>query len=57
MQKGSQFAGDYVKILSATGKSDLKDVALMAGIDITSSDFWRSSLDVISRDIETFLNL
>ncbi|MGE4214048.1 MAG: M3 family oligoendopeptidase [Anaerotignaceae bacterium] len=55
MEKGSAFANDYVKLLSLTGKANLKDIALMVNIDITDPAFWRSSLNVIRMDIEKFI--
>ena len=38
-------------------KLSVEDVALLAGIDLTSKDFWRTSLEVIKEDIELFLEL
>lgn len=55
MEKGSAFAQDYVKLLSATGKANLKDIAHMVGIDITNPKFWRSSLNVIKSEIEKYI--
>ena len=33
------------------------DVAASVGIDVRSVDFWRSSLEVVRRDIDTFCAL
>lgn len=55
MEKGSAFADDYIKLLSATGKANLRDIAQMVNIDITDSKFWRSSLNVIKADIEKYI--
>jgi len=35
----------------------VEDVAKLADIDLTSKDFWRTSLEVIKEDIELFLEL
>ena len=57
MEKGDAFTEDYKKLLAATGKANLKDVALMAGIDITDSAFWKTSLDIIAKDVDKFLEM
>ena len=57
MKKGPAFAKDYDKLLSLTGKTLLKDLALPFGIDITKKDFWLQSLKTITDDIETFLKM
>lgn len=55
VEKGSSFADDYIKLLSATGKANLRDIAQMVNIDITNPKFWRSSLNVIKEDIEKYI--
>ncbi|MEG0671421.1 M3 family oligoendopeptidase [Clostridium sp.] len=57
LKRGSSFTEDYKNLLSITGKNTLSDVAKIMNIDITSIDFWRSSLKMIEEDIEIFLNL
>lgn len=47
----------YKNLLKNTGKGDLKTVALSVGIDISKPEFWRSSLDIVKRDIEKFIAL
>ena len=56
-EKGPDFADEYKKIFAATGDNNLKDVALMAGIDITDSAFWKKGLDIISKDIDKFIEI
>ncbi len=56
-ERGASFAADYDKLLSLTGKSLLKDLALPFGIDITKKDFWVQSLKMITDDIDTFLKM
>jgi pepF/M3 family oligoendopeptidase len=57
LKRGEAFAADYDKLLSVTGKNNIADVTAMMGIDIHSIDFWRSSLDIIKKDIEKFIEL
>jgi pepF/M3 family oligoendopeptidase len=53
----SSFTAVYDDLLASTGKFDAADLAQRFGIDIHSVDFWRSSLDVIRRDIVKFEQL
>jgi len=57
VKKGPAFAKDYDKLLSLTGKTLLKDLAIPFGIDITKKEFWQQSLKMITDDIETFLKI
>jgi len=57
LKKGKAFSKDYEKLLSMTGKNNLIDITKVMGIDIHSKDFWISSLKVIEKDIEKFINL
>ena len=57
IEKGDAFTEDYRKLLSATGKANLKDVALMADIDITDKTFWKTSLDLICEDIKKLIEM
>ncbi|MFO7969579.1 MAG: hypothetical protein R6U15_05700, partial [Candidatus Izemoplasmatales bacterium] len=51
------FKGVYNKLLRATGKMKVEDVAKLAGIDVTQKAFWESSLELLKKDIELFLEL
>ncbi|PRR84057.1 M3 family oligoendopeptidase [Clostridium vincentii] len=57
LKTGKAFSKDYEKLLSMTGKNNLIDITKVMGIDINSKDFWRSSLRVIEKDIEKFINI
>ena len=57
LKRGKSFAEDYKKLLSVTGKNNLKDIAMIMNIDITDINFWRSSLELIKNDIDEFLEL
>ena len=51
------FVKIYDDLLAATGKNKVEDVAKLAGIDVTKKDFWKSSLELLKKDIELFLEL
>lgn len=57
LEKGSAFAEDYCKLLRSCGSMPVADVAASAGIDVRDPDFWRSSLEVIRKDIDEFCEL
>jgi len=57
LKRGRDFVPEYDRLLRSTGKNDIADVAAMVGIDIHSIDFWRSSLDLVRRDIDRFIEL
>ncbi len=57
LKRGQDFVKEYDKLLNATGKKDIKDVALMMDIDITKPDFFRNSLRLIEEDIEKFISI
>ncbi len=51
------FVKEYDKFLCATGKNNIVDVAKIMGIDVHSEDFFKSSLKLVEKDIEQFINL
>ncbi len=57
LRRGMEFVPAYDALLRATGKNGITDVAKSVGINVNSIDFWRSSLDVMKKDIEHFLSL
>lgn len=48
------FKARYDGLLSSTGMGEVADLTARFGIDISTLDFWRSSLDVIRADIDRF---
>lgn len=48
------FKGEYDDLLSSTGLDDAATLAARFGIDIRTSDFWRSSLDIVRGEITHF---
>ena len=57
LENSSTFPKEYDKLLKLTGTNNLAQVTGSIGIDIHSIDFWRSSLNIIKEDINTFLDL
>lgn len=57
LKKGESFVKEYDKLLSVTGKNLIADVAMIAGINIRSIDYWRGALKLIEKDIESFISI
>lgn len=57
LEKGDAFVDDYCRLLRSCGSASVADVAASVGIDVRSVDFWRSSLEVVKQDIDTFCQL
>ena len=51
------FVKIYDDLLAATGQMQVEEVAALAGIDVTKKEFWVSSLELLKKDIELFLEL
>jgi pepF/M3 family oligoendopeptidase len=56
-QLGVEFVTQFQDFLANTGLANAIDFASHFGIDIRSSDFWESSLDVIRQRVERYLGL
>jgi oligoendopeptidase F len=56
-KEGDAFPPLYKKLLWATGITDAEDTARLAGIDLTSAEFWRSGLESIKGEVEEFCSL
>ncbi|HSA33042.1 MAG TPA: M3 family oligoendopeptidase [bacterium] len=57
LKRGDTFVKDYDRLLRETGKNDIATVAKLMKIDVRKPDFWRGSLAIIGRDIDTFCAL
>ncbi len=57
MKEGPTFVDKYNALLTATTVKSCEDVAMMADIDITTEDFWISSLEIAKRYIDQFIEL
>lgn len=53
---GDDFALKYNNMLEHTGKDSAKNVASLLDCDIESEEFWQSSLDIVSKYVEDFVN-
>ena len=56
-REGNVFVEKYKKLLSITGKANIENIALTAGIDITKPEFWKESINGIKTDIDKFISL
>ena len=57
LEKGPAFAEDYCRLLRSCGSAPVADVAASVDIDVRDPAFWRSSLEVIRKDIDEFVTL
>lgn len=56
-QDTESFKASYDDLLSSTGLADVATLAARFGIDVRSTTFWRSSLDMVRQDIDLFEKL
>ncbi|MFA7411772.1 MAG: M3 family oligoendopeptidase [Tissierellaceae bacterium] len=57
LKRGEAFVKEYDDLLNATGKNNIVDVAKRMDIDVRNPEFFRSSLELIAKDIEKFMEL
>ncbi|WDV45329.1 M3 family oligoendopeptidase [Clostridiaceae bacterium M8S5] len=57
LKQGDKFIDLYDKLLVETGKNDIATITNMVNIDVHDKEFWKSSLDVIEKDINKFIEL
>lgn len=57
LEVGDEFFNDYNDLLKITGKNSIEDIAKIADIDVTSPEFFESSLELIKKDIDKFISL
>ena len=55
LEDKKNFPALYRKVLMATGRTDIKGIAKLAGIDVEKKDFFQESMDFITRMIRIFL--
>ena len=56
-EEGPSFTEKYKEILYMTGNATAEDVTKSAGCDITTEEFWRSSIELISEKVDIFEKL
>lgn len=57
IKQGAPFVDNVNLLLRKTGQMSVEEVASLVGLDISSREFWNSSLDVIVKEIDLFLEL
>ena len=57
LTEGEAFVPKYKKLLYTTPIATVEETAQVAGIDLTDKDFWRSALQTIADQIDTFCAL
>ena len=55
--EGQGFVSKYKKLLHTTTVASAEDTALVADIDLTDKEFWRSALQTVSDEIDLFCAL
>ena len=56
-KEGAAFVPKYKQLLRTTSVASAEDTAMVAGIDLTDREFWRSALESIAKDIDRFCAL
>ena len=56
-EEGESFVPKYQNLLKATTTASCEDVAKLADIDTTDPDFWRSSLKLVEKRIDDFIEI
>lgn len=57
LEEGDSFVPKYKSLLVETGKNDIRGVLKTVGVDSSDINFWRGSLELIKKDIDTFCAL
>ncbi len=53
-KEGADFVPRYIELLESTGEGKVADLATRYGIDVKSSEFWKSSLRIIEERIDRY---
>ncbi len=56
-KRGASFVSDYKSLLRSTGEAKAADLAARFGIDIRAPEFWKSSLAVIEKRIQRYIEI
>ena len=57
VKEGPAFLDKYNEMLRLTPVKSVEDAAMVAGIDVTKPDFYRDTLEAMSKDIDMFIEL
>lgn len=53
-KEGPAFAKNYASLLADTGSMSCEDLCKKAGFDITTKDFWKTSIQMYAKEVEEF---
>lgn len=53
-KEGPSFAKTYASLLADTGSMSCEDLCKKAGFDITTKDFWETSIQMYAKEVEEF---
>lgn len=53
-KEGPVFAKTYASLLADTGSMSCEDLCKKAGFDITTKDFWKTSIQMYAKEVEEF---
>ncbi|PYZ96149.1 oligoendopeptidase [Alteribacter lacisalsi] len=57
-EEGADFEARYIDLLRDTGRMQVEDLAQKhLGEDLTEPEFWQRAIDLVARDVETFIEL
>ena len=56
-ERGEEFVPDYEDLLRSTGQGTAEELAARFGMDISSLEFWRSSMSIIEKRIKEYREL
>ncbi|HBL3591673.1 TPA: M3 family oligoendopeptidase [Enterococcus faecium] len=57
-QKGANFEEEYIHLLRDTASMTTEDLAKKhLNVDLTQPDFWQAGIDMVTEDIQTFMEL
>lgn len=57
ISEGENFIGIYDNLLFETGRNNLYDIGKLIGVNVHDKEFWKSSLELISSQIEEFISM
>ncbi|MBM7095518.1 MULTISPECIES: M3 family oligoendopeptidase [Alteribacter] len=57
-EEGTAFEERYIELLRDTGRMQVEDLAQKhLDADLTKPEFWQSAIDLVAKDVETFIDL
>ncbi|WP_026691649.1 M3 family oligoendopeptidase [Alteribacter aurantiacus] len=57
-EEGTAFEESYIDLLRDTGRMQVEDLAKKhLDVDLTESEFWQKAIDLVAKDVETFIDL